>query len=492
MGAGASSRDLTDDEKAKYAELEALSPEAQEALAMAAMKDVLLIASKFAVAEGQKEEIWKEDKELAIPPPMAGFFDHVAQTVAKVPLVGSGLARPITGLVSDVKAALASCAVAICQDPRTLARFTAAADGLSTSKAKQCGEKGGTAYVDFLFETAGGNLAVAMTEVSATVLEAHKLTKIWGSAIDACNAAAKALKMEPLELDLPSYAASQTLASLGMLVARKEASVRGGVVEGTTDNVVKVFGGCVTRTADELVKALVLVKKGDPCSLALSPAAAEGLKGTNTSGLKRDTAALAGAPCLAATCSPLAAASASAAPASEAAQLSFVSKFGAVQKQVLWQHIEVGVGVPSPEQRAALAAACADRVTFAGTTLGLVTREAAAGEGTTSGGSAAAEEEEEGAAAAVDLMGAPVALVRRDNFLYLCIAGDAYPLAVYKWRYFAGNKVVACRHMELNSVTWRTHGGCDWVIDEVAGTVSPAKAPGLVLGLRLVDGPVPS
>jgi len=34
---------------------------------------------------------------------MAGFFQHVAESVAKIPLVGKGLAKPIGGLAAEVK-----------------------------------------------------------------------------------------------------------------------------------------------------------------------------------------------------------------------------------------------------------------------------------------------------------------------------------------------------------------------------------------------------
>ena len=145
--------------------------------------------------------------------------------------------------------------------------------------------------------------------------------------------------------------------------------------------------------------------------------------------------------------------------------------------------------MPTLDQTAALAAVCGDRVKFAGSTIAISpgqkqAAEAEGGDGEGEGGGVVENE-------VVDLLGAPVALVRRDDFLYLCINGEAYPLAVYKWRFFEGNKIVACRHMELNSMTWRKHGGCDWVIDEATGTISPSKAPQFVLGLRLVDD-VPS
>lgn len=34
---------------------------------------------------------------------MAGFFQHVAESVAKIPLLGKGLAKPIGGLVAEVE-----------------------------------------------------------------------------------------------------------------------------------------------------------------------------------------------------------------------------------------------------------------------------------------------------------------------------------------------------------------------------------------------------
>ena len=57
MGAGASAQ-LSPEEQAKYDELRALSPEAQQALAAAAMLDVLTAAAAHACAEGGKPETW--------------------------------------------------------------------------------------------------------------------------------------------------------------------------------------------------------------------------------------------------------------------------------------------------------------------------------------------------------------------------------------------------------------------------------------------------
>lgn len=339
------------------------------------------------------------------------------------------------------------------------------------------GIEGGGLYVDFLFEACGHDLTLVMIEVSDSVLKTHHLTKVWGSAITACNAATKAVGMEPVEFDLPSYAASQTLASLGLLITRREMAIRGGSVEGTTNSIVQVFGGGRVER-EELIKSVVLVKKGSPRAIAISPMVAATLKGTDSAALGRDEASLAKAPCVAISKCTLISHAESGTTSS--VPLSLVSKFDAVQKQGLWQHIEVGMGVLSSAEVTSVEAVCNDRTRYAGTTIG---REKTTKPFKTSTNSEQAESAED----ASSLLGAPIALVRRKKFLYLCIAGDAYPLAVYKWRYFEGNKIVACRHLELNSVTWREHGGCDWEIDDISGTISPTKAPQFVLGLRLVE-----
>lgn len=155
-----------------------------------------------------------------------GLTTATTTTNHRPPTTKHHLTSPTT---NHLQTAFADCALKVCQDPATLSLFTSAAEGLDPATAKACGEQGGTAYVDFLFEAAGEGLAEAITEVSKQVLATHKLTKvsrdkrsnrpildffcksssssssvfyfvfllpkIWGNSISACNAAAKALKM---------------------------------------------------------------------------------------------------------------------------------------------------------------------------------------------------------------------------------------------------------------------------------------------------------
>ena len=163
MGAGASTNGtpLSELEKAKIAELKAMSPEAQQALAAAAMRDVLAASIQFAVAEGQKGATWAAvseggaDNPFAVPVPYSGDFSAIAQLAGKVPMVGSTLAGAIMKPVSSVAASFADCAKTVCAQEATLSALLAVAAGITTETAIALGTRaGGSSYAEYLIKTA--------------------------------------------------------------------------------------------------------------------------------------------------------------------------------------------------------------------------------------------------------------------------------------------------------------------------------------------------
>lgn len=287
MGAGASAAaELSDAERAKIAELKAMSPEAQQALAVSAMRDVLAEAIVFAVGEGQKESTWAQaipTNALAVPVPHSGDFSSIAQLAGKIPMVGSTLAGAIMKPVDDVAAAFADCARSVCAHPGTASALLAVAAGLTSEKAIALGTGAGSGspymespYGEFLIEMAQLPMLAALAPVAAEVLQTHALTSAWGACIQGFNGAVakipqqatQGLGISEIQLDLAGYVVEQTLATIAMLVSDKEASIRGGAVEGMSESIVKVFGGRGTQVAPEdLVKAVVLVNAGDPRAL---------------------------------------------------------------------------------------------------------------------------------------------------------------------------------------------------------------------------------
>ena len=137
-----------------------MSPEAQQALAVTAMRDVLAAAITFAVAEGQKESTWAQadpTNALAVPVPYSGDFKAVAELAGKVPMVGSTLAGAIMKPVDNVAVSFADCARSICAHPDTTSALLAVAAGLTSEKAIALGTGVGSTespYGEYLIEMA--------------------------------------------------------------------------------------------------------------------------------------------------------------------------------------------------------------------------------------------------------------------------------------------------------------------------------------------------
>jgi hypothetical protein len=264
MGAGASaSRELTEEEKAKLQELKAMSPEAQQELAVNAMREVLQASVVFAITKGKVVETWT-DPTYAIPCPKIGDFQEVAETVGKIPLVGSGLASAVMSPVGNILTAFNDCACTVFAAPALLEGLTAIIANIDVLTAIQLGQQGGFAYSEYLIQSAADQLSATLTTIIGEILKTHTLTTLWSGTIAAYNkAASKIPGIETLEFDLQDYVLAQTMASLGAMVFEKESSVRSGRVEGMSEAVQKVYGGGQI-SVEEQIKPIILVNKGDP------------------------------------------------------------------------------------------------------------------------------------------------------------------------------------------------------------------------------------
>ena len=170
MGAGAATaKDLSDEQKAKLEELAALTPEAKQAMAAAAMQDLLLLGATRAVEAGKNPESWK-DERLAIPVPMVGMFENVAEMVGKVPMVGKSLAEGVMKPIEAIAESFIECAVAVCTADGTLAALTESITSIDTATSVAVGEAGADAYTRFLMSTAEEKLWAALHPLVAEVL----------------------------------------------------------------------------------------------------------------------------------------------------------------------------------------------------------------------------------------------------------------------------------------------------------------------------------
>ncbi|KAJ1461664.1 hypothetical protein M885DRAFT_506726 [Pelagophyceae sp. CCMP2097] len=334
MGAGASSAPvaLSDDEKAHIKALNDMTPELRAKLAVAAMKDVLGVAVRYAVVErGRVAETWR-DERCAIPVPEAKKFESLAAGAAKhVPLVGGKIRDEVLKAMQHIADALLDCAVAVCADPETVAAYEAEIAGIGADEALAiCGADGDVtaltatgAFSDYLIERASARLAAQVKVVVATVLKTHKLTKLWQAGISAYNAAAARLpKAKGLQLDLNDFVVQQCTATINSLIRDREAAVRLKPPEDASDAVKAVFGAGVRQPA-ELICHLVLVPRGDPRAFFMAePCAAALQRGEKT---RLETAA----------------------------GLAIVSRFEAPRQTGAWSYCDLGIG--QPEDRPGLA-----------------------------------------------------------------------------------------------------------------------------------------
>jgi hypothetical protein len=267
MGAGASAsaaKALTPEEQERIAALHAMDPELQKQLAFKAMTDVLAASVASALAAAAVLDTWTQPA-YAIPVPNAGTFYWLAETVGKVPLVGSKLAGEITNVVDALAVSMKDAALTVARDARTKACYDAIIANLQPAEnmVELCAKPGG-AFADALVKTADAALAKSMEPVVKAVMEKHTLTATWQTGIAAYNGAASKIPgCEPMDFDLDKYVLDQILATIGLLVRSNEAATRACVPADASDAVKQVFGGGM-RDPDELIMALVLVPKGDP------------------------------------------------------------------------------------------------------------------------------------------------------------------------------------------------------------------------------------
>ena len=266
MGAGASAKPeaLSEDEVKRIEELKALDPEAQKQLAFTAMTDILRSSVDYAMAAGADAETWKTPR-FRIPVPNEGTFHSLAESVAKVPLVGAGLAKEITKVVDSISESCVDAATTVAGDPRTKACYADVIAGIvpAENMVQLCQERGG-AFAEFLVKTADARLTTSLKPVVADVLKAHALTSSWQAGIDAYNGAAKKLPgIDPMDFDLAGYVLDQCAATLGLLIREREAETRLRVPADASDAVKKIFGDG-QKDPEELIMSLVLVPKGDP------------------------------------------------------------------------------------------------------------------------------------------------------------------------------------------------------------------------------------
>lgn len=274
MGAGASAQpaDLSDEENARIAELQALDPEKQKMLAFQAMKDVLMLAVDHACAAGAARTCW-EQPEFAIPVPRQGDFDWLAGGVAKIPMVGKSMSDAILKVPHDIGEQMILAAVAVSGAPDTKAVFAnVIARLVATERTVELCATGGGAFADWLVATASAELSGLLLPVVAGVLKDHDLTKTWRDATATFNAAAAKLPgVDPLDFDLDAYVMEQVLGTLGMLLRAKEAATRAAPGADASDAIRRIFGSG-QRDPAELILSLVLVPRGDPRQFVLEGA----------------------------------------------------------------------------------------------------------------------------------------------------------------------------------------------------------------------------
>lgn len=272
MGAGASAQpaDLSDEEKARITELQALDPEKQKMLAFEAMKDMLTLSVDTACATGSQRSTW-EKAEFAIPVPRQGDFDWIAEGIGKIPMVGKSMADAILSVPAKIGAKIIDAACVVSSHANTKAVFmNVISRFVATEEHIALCQTGGGAFTDFLINTSNKELSTLLGPVVAEVLKGHDLTKTWQSAIADYNKAASKLPgIEPLEFDLNEYVMEQILGTIGRLIRQKEAATRAAPGDEASVAIKKIWGSGQRDPAD-LICSLVLVPQGDPRQIVLA------------------------------------------------------------------------------------------------------------------------------------------------------------------------------------------------------------------------------
>ena len=264
MGAGASTDNaMSPEELARVHAMLAMSPEEQAKKAAAAMKDCLDLAATTGLARASQPETW-EEAENRIPCPMKGKFESLQRQIEKVPMVGKTLAKPVAAGVESVEKAFVDAASTVGKDPAVALAYKEAVAGVGVDAAVDLVKGAPGSFTEYLAEQTDGALTDKVTATVAAVLETHTLTKVWGGATEAYNAAATKCGVKPIELDLPSYVVEQAMATLKQLVSDKEVELRDRPGDDAPESVREIFGGGLRTAMARGSEPLVLVRPDDP------------------------------------------------------------------------------------------------------------------------------------------------------------------------------------------------------------------------------------
>ena len=264
MGAGASTDNaMSPEELARVHAMLAMSPEEQAKKAAAAMKDCLDLAATTGLARASQPETW-EEAENRIPCPMKGKFESLQRQIEKVPMVGKTLAKPVAAGVESVEKAFVDAASTVGKDPAVALAYKEAVAGVGVDAAVDLVKGAPGSFTEYLAEQTDGALTDKVTATVAAVLETHTLTKVWGGATEAYNAAATKCGVKPIELDLPSYVVEQAMATLKQLISDKEVELRDHPGDDAPESVREIFGGGLRTAMAQGSEPLVLVKPDDP------------------------------------------------------------------------------------------------------------------------------------------------------------------------------------------------------------------------------------
>ena len=264
MGAGASADTaMSPEELARVHAMLAMSPEEQARKAAAAMKDCLALAATTGLARAAQPETWEEAANR-IPCPMKGKFESLQRQIEKVPMVGKTLAKPVAAGVESVEKAFVDAASTVGKDPAVATAYREAVDGIGVDAAVDLVKGAPGSFTEYLAGRTDGALTDGVTATVAAVLATHTLTKVWGGATEAYNAAATKCGVKPVELDLPSYVVEQAMATLKQLVSDKEVELRGHPGDDAPESVREIFGGGLRTAMAQGSEPLVLVKPDDP------------------------------------------------------------------------------------------------------------------------------------------------------------------------------------------------------------------------------------
>ena len=254
---------MTPEEIARVHAMLAMDPQEQSRKAAAAMKDALELSSQAGLAQAQESATWEAEANK-IPCPVRGRFESLQRQIEKVPLVGTTLATPVRAGVENVEKAFADAATQIGKDPAVARAYAEAVEAVEVEQAVELVKAPAGSFTEYLCAQTDAVLTDKFTATVAAVLETHTLTKVWGGATDAYNAAAgKVPGIKPVELDLKTYVVEQAMATLKTLIRAKEEELREAPGDDAPASVKEIFGGGLRTAMMQDCEPLVLVVPGD-------------------------------------------------------------------------------------------------------------------------------------------------------------------------------------------------------------------------------------